>query len=238
MEEVTAEDYVVLEQACRALDAIGIPYVVGGGTAVALFGRNRRTKDFDLFLNREILRPSMDVLSQAGFTTTDTEKKWLYKAWMGDKLVDLIVESRGGIRIDDEVMLRSRMVEQHGVTFRVMSPEDVIFRKALTLTEGRPDWYDAISIIDRQQGQLDWTYILYRAQRFPRRVLACLLFAQTELHAPPGCPLSQSDNFLFAGDAPGPVPQWVIFALIHQTWLKGGASPQNPYQLEYVKKAA
>ena len=155
MTEVTAEDFSILHEACTALDAAGVPYVIGGGTVVVLWGRNRRTKDFDLFLNREVLRAAMAVLSQANFTTTDTEKMWLYKAWRGETLVDLIVESRGGTCIDSEVLSRSRIVRQYGYDFRVMGPEDTLYRKILTLTEGRPDWHDAMSIVERQQGKLD-----------------------------------------------------------------------------------
>ncbi len=238
MEAVTAEDFVILREACDALDAVGVSYVVGGGTAVVIYGRNRRTKDFDLFLNREVLQPAMNALSLANFCTTDTEKKWLYKAWRDDHLVDLIVESRGGVRIDDEVMLRARMIEQHGYLFRIMGPEDVIYRKALTLTEGRPDWYDGISIIARQLDALDWTYLLYRAQRYPRRFLSFLLFAQTELHTPLGSPHAAADNYLYDGSAPGPIPEWVIMTLLKRIWLGGERSPMNPYLLKALPRAA
>ncbi|OPZ83135.1 MAG: hypothetical protein BWY76_02423 [bacterium ADurb.Bin429] len=235
--EVTAEDFVILQKACDALDAIGVPYMVGGGTAVVLWGRNRRTKDFDLFLNREVLRAAMNALSLAGFTTTDTEKNWLYKAWWGDLLVDLIVEVRGGVRITDETMLRSRVVEQFGVTFRVMGPEDVVYRKITCLTEGRPDWHDAISIIARQGETFDWMYLLYLAQQHPRRVLAFLLFAQTEMNAPACSPSSQVENQLFRGDSDGPIPEWVVLTLVRQIWEGGARSPINPHRLE-MRRAA
>lgn len=236
--EVTRKDFLILHEACEKLDQLGIPYVIGGGTAVVLWGRNRRTKDFDIFLNREVLRPAMDVLSKGDFLTTDTEKRWLYKVWRGETLIDFIVESRGGVRIDNDTMHHARMVNQHGIDFRMMGPEDVLYRKALTLTEGRPDWYDALSIVDRQRDQLDWTYLLYKAQHHPRRVLSYLLFAQTELHAPPGSPPISSDNFLYQGDMPGPVPEWVIFNLVQQVWLKGARSPRNPMRLEDRSRAA
>lgn len=236
--EVTPEDFAVLHEACDTLDALGIPYVVGGGTAVVLYGRNRRTKDFDIFLNRSVLRPAMNALSLTNFVTTDTEKGWLYKAWRGETLVDLIVESRGGVRIDGDVMSRSRMVPMHGYDFRIMGPEDVLFRKALTLTEGRPDWYDGISIIHRQRDTLDWNYFLYRAKLNMRRVLSFLIFTQTELHAPPHSANASTDNYLYLGDAPGPVPQWVVFELLERIWLHGAPSPFNPFQLQHLPAAA
>ncbi len=235
--EITAKDFAILHTACAALDAAGVPYVIGGGTAVVQYGRNRRTKDFDIFLNREVLPRAMDALSRIGFCTTDTEKQWLYKAWQGETLVDFIVESRGRVRIDDEVMLRARMMPLYGYTFRIMGPEDTLFRKALTLTEGRPDWYDGISIIDRQRDALDWTYLLYRAQWNPRRMLSFLLFAMTELHRPPHGVGASSSNYLFQGSAPGPIPEWLVFALAQRIWLGGGLRLQAPRALG-MRKAA
>ncbi len=216
---VTPEDFAILHEACEALEDAGVPYVVGGGTVVTIWGRNRRTKDFDVFLNRESQEVAMNALSLANFTTTDTEKRWLYKAWRGDTLVDLIVESRGGVQVDTVTLHHARLIHQHGFDFRVMGPEDTLYRKILTLTEGRPDWYDALSILTRQVGQLDWDYLLTLARRHPRRVLSFLLFAQTELHAPAGSPLSAIEDQLFSGEAPGLIPEWVVFQLIRHIWL-------------------
>jgi predicted nucleotidyltransferase len=235
---VTPEDFAVLFEACNALDAAGIPYVIGGGTVVVLYGRERRTKDFDLFLNREVLLPAMNVLSLTDFTTTDTEKSWLFKAWRGETLVDLIVESRGGIRVDSETLNRARWIEQHGFRFRVMGPEDTLFRKALSFTEGRPDWHDGLSILLRQREQLDWHYLLYRAQAHPRRILSFLLFAQTELHRPHGGPSNEQGDILYSGQAPGPVPDWVVLALHRYLTTGEMASPYNPHRIRYLPKAA
>ncbi|MHB9133674.1 MAG: nucleotidyl transferase AbiEii/AbiGii toxin family protein [Armatimonadota bacterium] len=236
--EVTPADFRILREACDALDATGIPYVIGGGTAVALYGRNRRTKDFDIFLNRDALRKAMTALARAGFSTSDTEKRWLYKSWRDEVLVDLIVQSRGTDRIDDEVMAHSRLVEQYGYKIPMMSPEDTVFRKALALTEGRPDWHDAMSIIMRQGAEFDWEYLHHRAQMQPRRILSFLLFAQTELHAPPGSPNRFIDNYLYSGDDPGPIPEWLVFSLVRRVWLGGKPLEELPPQLEHRPKAA
>lgn len=235
---VTPEDFEILHIACEALEAAGVPYVVGGGTVVTIWGRNRRTKDFDVFLNRESQEVAMNALSKADFTTTDTEKRWLYKAWRGETLVDLIVESRGGIQVDKETLAHARIVSQHGFDFRVMGPEDTLYRKILTLTEGRPDWHDALSILKRQFGQLDWAYLLAKAQRHPRRVLSFLLFAQTELHAPAGSPETHVEDLLFTGEASGVIPEWVVFTLVKRLWLGEQQYPQLRRKLEYLPKAA
>jgi|GEM_PF-2423963 len=233
--EVGAADFAILHEACAALDAWRIPYVIGGGTVVVLYGRQRRTKDFDVFISRATQRRAMDALSLAGFTTTDTEKSWLYKAWHGDVLVDLIVESRGGVQVTAETIRHSRIVNQFGYFFRVMGPEDTLFRKILTLTEGRPDWHDALSIIDRQQGKLDWDYFLHLARRHPRRILSFMLFAQTELHNPPGA-VRLSPDALYIGEHPGVVPDEVFFRVREMVFCEHREEPLPA--LEYLPKAA
>lgn len=235
--EVTAEDFATLHEACEALDAARVPYVIGGGTVVVLYGRYRRTKDFDIFLNRNVLNRALRVLARIGFTTSDTDKKWLYKAWRGATLIDFIVESRGGVTVDAETMRRARIVRQYGFAFRVMGPEDTLYRKILTLTEGRPDWYDALSIIERQQGKIDWRYLLRRAASNPRRILAGLLFAQTELHVPSGQHRTSPDE-LYTGDAPGLIPHWVIHALVMQIFARDIMAPLFLPELEELPKAA
>ena len=234
--EVQPEDFKILRRGCDALDVDGVRYVIGGGTAVVIYGRNRRTKDFDIFLNREELERAMTALVRAGFSTSDTEKTWLFKSWYGETLVDIIVVSRGGVRVDRETIARARLVNLYGDDFRIMGCEDTLFRKILTLTEGRPDWYDALSIIERQQGRIDWDYLLRRAQRNPRRVLSFLLFAQTELHVPPD-QRRVTPDLLFTGDAPGLIPQRVIYALMIQIWRTAGAAPPQ-FALDALPEAA
>ena len=235
--EIGAADFAILHEACTALDARRIPYVIGGGTVVVLYGRQRRTKDFDVFLSRKYQRLAMDALSLAGFTTTDTEKSWLYKAWHEDKLVDLIVESRGGIQVTAETMRHARIVNQFGYFFRVMGPEDTLFRKILTLTEGRPDWHDALSIVDRQEGKLDWSYFLHLARRHARRILSFMLFAQTELHNPPDT-VRLSPDLLYTGECSGPVPDEVVLRLREIVFREDTGREEMLPALEYLPAAA
>ena len=195
---ITMEDgqlYQTYKQAVTVLQAAGVKLVVGGGTAVAAYGRRRYTKDFDIFLNKEDLAQAMTVLNGCGFFTSDTEKPWLYKALSPPAQIDLIIRSAGNYTLDEEVVRRARLVEVLGQVFPLMSPEDLLVRKISSTTEGRPDWYDALSVLEAQQ--LDWDYLLYRAERCPERLLGFLLFAISDFPA---------DREL--------VPRWVLGRLL------------------------
>lgn len=185
--ECSDPDAVLLcvgHEACRILDDAGIPYMVGGGVAVWAYGRRRKTKDIDLFLYPSTPEEAMNSLARRGFHTRETEAGWLYKAIKADVIIDLIVWTTGAVTLDAASFAHARSMQIDGYSFLLMGPEDVLFRKILSHKEERFDWYDAMSImVNAGELGFDWPYFLTRAQRFPKRVLSFLLYAQGELGA-------------------------------------------------------
>jgi hypothetical protein len=172
--------FTIYQQATDALDRAGIPYVVGGGLAVRAYGRTRYSKDMDIFLGLHRLGATLNILNQAGFHTRDTDASWLYKATKEDVLVDLIVRTTGDIRLEGEAVRRGRWVQLQDRPFYVMGPEDLLLRKVFSEAEGRPDWYDALSMLQAPITGFDWPYFVELAERHgAERVLSMLLFATT-----------------------------------------------------------
>lgn len=177
----TDSAFAIYYQATSALDRAGIPYVVGGGLAVRAYGRTRHSKDMDVFLASHRIAATMNALNQEGFHTRDTDASWLYKAIKGDVLVDLIVRTTGDIRLEQEAVRRGRWVLLHERPFFVMGPEDLLLRKVFSEAEGRPDWYDALSMLQNPIPDFDWHYFVDLADRHGvERVLSLLLFAKTD----------------------------------------------------------
>lgn len=173
--------FLTFKEATDALERGEVPYIVGGGIAVWAYGRRRWTKDLDVFLKPEDAGRALDVLTEAGFRTEMTDPIWLYKAFKGEQLIDIIFRSRGDIYLDDEALRRGveREIDGIGITFRFMAPEDLLLRKIFAMVEQRPDWYDSISVVEGLRGKLDWQYFVRRAQIDPGRVLSFLLFAES-----------------------------------------------------------
>jgi predicted nucleotidyltransferase len=163
-----------------ALERAGVPYVVGGGIAVWAYGRRRWTKDIDLFVKPEDAAAALDSLSGADFRTEMTDPIWLYKAFKRDVMVDIIFRSKADIYLDEEALRRAEMRPIDGHSFLFMAPEDLMIRKVFAMSEERRDWYDAISIMDALNGNIDWQYLVRRAQRDPGRVLSFLLYTESE----------------------------------------------------------
>src|SRR5262245_52729838 len=133
----------VLVRAVEALEAVGIPYALMGGLASAALGRFRHTHDIDLFVGREAAGPALDALARAGFRTERTDPDWLFKAFWGDAMVDVIFRSKGGIVFDDDVRSHLRPVEVRGRRIPAVSPEDMLVIKTLANAEHVPrHWHD------------------------------------------------------------------------------------------------
>jgi len=65
-----------------------------------------------------------------------------------------------------------------GRIVQIAPPEDLIVMKACAMSEDTSRyWYDAVSIIAHTE--LDWDYLARRARKGARRVLALLLYAQS-----------------------------------------------------------
>ena len=125
----------VLVRVVDVLDRAGIPFALMGGLAAATVGRERSTKDVDLFLTREDAESALAPLADAGFRTERTDPGWLFKAFWGESLVDLIFESSGGILFDEEVRAHLRQVSVRGRQVPALSPEDIVIIKALANAE-------------------------------------------------------------------------------------------------------
>jgi predicted nucleotidyltransferase len=169
----------VLDETMETLRGAGIPFLLIGGIGSAVFGRDRGTRDIDLFVRPENARTVLDLLGERGFETRTEHEHWLYKAFKHDVLVDVIFRSSRDILLDDEMLSRARMMTFRGRELPVAPPEDLIVMKAIAMSEDTPRyWYDAIAII--AQAELDWDYLVARArQHGARRILSLLLFADS-----------------------------------------------------------
>jgi predicted nucleotidyltransferase len=176
----------VLDDALGALEEAEIPFVLIGGIGSAVFGRDRGTRDIDLFVRPEHARKVLSILDGRGFETNEFAEHWLYKATKHGVLVDVIFRSTRDILLGQEMLERSRMMPFRDRMVRVAPPEDLVVMKACAASEDTPRyWYDAAAIV--AQSELDWDYLVARArQHGPRRILSLLLFASSiDIVVPP-----------------------------------------------------
>jgi hypothetical protein len=95
-----------LRNAAGALKRAEIPFVLGGGLAIWARGGPGTGHDLDLMVRPKDADRALEALGAAGMRTEKPAEGWLYKAWDGDVLVDLIFRPVGE-PVDDELFARA-----------------------------------------------------------------------------------------------------------------------------------
>jgi predicted nucleotidyltransferase len=165
--EQTLEHLVdAMKKAAAALRDAGIPFAVGGGIAIWARGGPRTGHDVDLFVRPEDAERGLQVLDEAGFRTERPPEGWLFKAYDGDVLVDLIFEPANG-PVDDGVLKRANEVEVMAMQVPLVSLEDVLVQKLYALSEQEPDFTDELEIARALREQIDWKKVRKRTGDSP-----------------------------------------------------------------------
>jgi predicted nucleotidyltransferase len=175
------EHFSTYKEAIDALERGGIPCAIGGGIAVAAYGRKRATKDIDLYIKTKDRIPAMETLKAAGFDTNPMpDVHWLCKAYKNGVPIDFILENIGNIVTTDETIEHARHIKMYGYDVVVMAPEDLLLRKILAMRCYRDDWYDCIAVLSNTYMNFNWDYFLKLIKDFPEKALSFVLFVKTD----------------------------------------------------------
>jgi hypothetical protein len=153
--EVAEELTDSLKRAVAALEAEGIPYLLGGGLGCWARGGPPSSNDIDLMLKREDAERAQAALARAGMRPETPPEQWLLKAWDGEILVDLIFQP-SGMTIDDEVLARGERLSVMAMDVEVMDLDDILITKLMALDEHSADYGDLILITRSLREQIDW----------------------------------------------------------------------------------
>jgi hypothetical protein len=143
-----------------------VPFLLAGSLAVWARGGPETRHDLDFVIKEEDLERAVDVLSEAGMRPEKPPEEWLWKAWDGDVLIDLIFAPRG-LEVTDEVIRRGEQLHVLGITIPVMSIEDVLVTKLLALHEHELDFTGLVRIARAVREQIDWRYLRERTKGSP-----------------------------------------------------------------------
>ncbi|HEX8795411.1 MAG TPA: nucleotidyltransferase family protein [Polyangiaceae bacterium] len=151
--------------ALRALNADGVPYLVGGAIALGAYaGIRRDTKDLDLFTLPEDVKRVLDVLERAGLRTELPFPHWLGKAHCDDEhFVDVIFNAgNGAAPVDSEWFAHAHPAVVMGVPVAVCPPEETLWSKAFVMERERFDGADVAHLLLSCAETLDWMRLLRR----------------------------------------------------------------------------
>lgn len=164
-----------------------IPFMLGGSLAAWARGGPEPKKDLDLMLKPEDADAALAALAAAGMRTARPPEEWLYKAWNGDVLVDLIF-SPSGIEIDDEVLARADTIPVMAVATPVMNLEDMLVTMLLALDEHCLDYGSLLGIARSLREQIDWDGLRSRTGASPFAKAFFTMVQELGIAASPGRP--------------------------------------------------
>jgi predicted nucleotidyltransferase len=164
-----------LKHVVSALDAAGVPFLVGGSLASWARGGPDTTHDLDIIVRPSDAERAQQALVDAGMRAENPPESWLVKAWDGDVLIDLIHQP-AGLTVDDELIERAECVNVAAMDFKVMAIEDVLFTKLNSLNEHYLDLSSPLQIARALREQVDWERLRARTADSPyATAFFCLL---------------------------------------------------------------
>ncbi len=155
-----------LKRAAGALKNAEIPFVLGGGLAVWARGGPASGHDLDLMVRPQDADRALEALQAEGLKVEKPPEGWLYKAWDGDVLVDLIFRPVGE-PVDDQLFARADELEVNAVPMQVMSVDDVMVAKLKALDEHELDFERPLEFARSLREQIDWDSVRQRTRESP-----------------------------------------------------------------------
>jgi hypothetical protein len=143
-----------LKRTVATLRAADVGFMLGGSLASWARGGPETQHDLDLILTAADAEAALEALGAAGMRTERPVEGWLFKAWDGEVLVDLIF-SPCGLEVED-VIARGEELPVLGMTLPVMALEDLLATKLLALDEHRIDYVRPLRIARTLRERIDW----------------------------------------------------------------------------------
>ncbi len=159
-----------LRKLSATLNELAIPHMLIGGYALAAYGQIRATQDIDLAVVADSQKsiklqdqlrklgyqlPSKPVPEAPLFFVIDPEKILKVEMWT----------KPDGVVFDNELLRRRVKVRPFNDDFEMyaIGPEDFIVNKLARSDRGVQDEKDAVSVLARQRGRLDYSYLRRRS---------------------------------------------------------------------------
>ena len=154
------------KRAAAALREAGVPFLLAGGLASWVRGGPATEHDVDFVLRKDDAERALEVLDAAGLRTERPPEEWLYKAFDGDVMIDLIFEPEGPA-VDDALFERADELPLRSVGVPVLAVDDILISKLMALTEHHLDYDGVLELTRALREQIDWARVRAETESSP-----------------------------------------------------------------------
>lgn len=162
-----------LRRTAVALGRSGIPYALCGGYAAWARGAPEPSHDADFVIAEGDVETARAALRDAGLDVRDPAEDWLFKAFGGEAMVDVLFRMCGEA-VPPEMFDRADVLEVAAVRMPVLAATDVMSSKLRVLNEHYCDYSRLLPVARALREQIDWERV--------RREVSGNPFAEAFLH--------------------------------------------------------
>lgn len=149
-----------------ALREADVQFMLGGSMAAWARGGPEPDNDLDLMVAPNQAEAALEALSRAGMRIERPPEEWLFKAWHGAVMIDLIFHP-SGLELTGGVFERAEIIPVMAVGTPVMNLEDVLVTMLYALDEHSLDYSRLLAITRALREQIDWPALRVRALGSP-----------------------------------------------------------------------
>ena len=166
MELIPDEQWAVYRDAIAAARTTGLPFMLGGGFALAAYtGRWRNTKDIDFYVLPNQRQEFIDAITGAGFSDyyhqMAYDRGWIYRGFRDGTIVDLIW-SMANRRAEAQPFWfeHGKCLEVRGEPLTVIAAEELLWCKMYVMQRDHSDWSDVLNLLYAVGPELDWQRVI------------------------------------------------------------------------------
>lgn len=168
MELIPAREWLVYQRAIRVVRATGLPFMLGGGFALAVhIDHWRNTKDIDFYILPKDRHRIARALADAGFVDYHDQlpydRGWIHRSFREGVIVDLIWSMANRCAaVDLSWLEHARPIALRNEVVRVLPVEELLWCKLYVLQRDHCDWPDVMNLLHATGHSLDWSRLLER----------------------------------------------------------------------------
>jgi hypothetical protein len=155
-----------LKLAVATLREADVPFLLGGSFAAWARGGPEPQNDLDLMVKPADAEAALKALEAAGMRPERPPEEWLFKAWHGEVMIDVIFYP-AGLDMTDEVFGRAETMPVMAISTPVMAIDDVLTTKLHALDEHSLDYTQLLAIVRALRERIEWQQLRARSADSP-----------------------------------------------------------------------